>query len=211
MRQVIDTVLKTRLIGIIRMKQYEHPVEIALALAEGGLRVLEYTLSGEGALQAISAARAAVSQEIHIGAGTVLTPSAAADAAAAGAEFVVSPNFNSKVIEASQKHNLPIICGAFTPTEIASAVEAGADLIKLFPARLGGPQYIRDLLAPMPFLRLVPTGGVGAENAGSYLEAGAVAVAIGGNLLSVDLVSRAEFSEITERAKNVVRATVRRS
>lgn len=207
MSQIIETVLKTRLIGIIRMKRYEHPVEVARALAEGGLRVLEYTLSGEGALQAVSAARAAVSQEIYIGAGTVLTSSAAAEAAAAGAEFIVTPTFNAKVIEASHQHNLPIVCGAFTPTEIASAVEAGADLIKLFPARLGGPQYVRDLLAPMPYLRLVPTGGVSAENAGSYLEAGAVAVAIGGNLLSADLVSRQEFSEITRRARNIVLAT----
>jgi len=101
---------------------------------------------------------------------------------------------------------LSIVCGAFTPTEINSAVEAGAELIKLFPARIGGPQYVRDLLAPMPNLRLVPTGGVSAENAGSYLEAGAAAVAIGGNLISPEFVYNQQFSEITARAMSCVQA-----
>ena len=206
MNQVIDTILATRLIGIIRMKQYEHPVEIMQALVEGGFKVLEFTLSGAGALQAISAARAASTQSVCIGAGTVLSPSAVADAFSAGAEFIVTPVVNLKVIEACQQYGLPIICGAFTPTEIMSAVEAGAELIKLFPARLGGPQYVRDLLAPMPDLRLVPTGGVNAENAGDYLKAGAAAVAIGGNLLPPDLVFKQLYSEITARAKNCVQA-----
>jgi 2-dehydro-3-deoxyphosphogluconate aldolase / (4S)-4-hydroxy-2-oxoglutarate aldolase len=209
MRQVIETILATRLVGIIRMKQYQHPVEVARALVAGGFKVLEYTLSGEGALQSISQARAALGQEIHVGAGTVMTPTAVADAASAGAYFIVTPSVNFKVIDACHRHNLPIICGAFTPTEITSAVDAGAELVKLFPARLGGPQYVRDLLAPMPGLRLVPTGGVSAENAGSYLEAGAAAVAIGGNLVSSDLVTNRLFSEITARAKSCVQAVER--
>lgn len=206
MRQVIETILKARLVGIIRMSRYEHPVEVASALLAGGFLVIEFTLNGEGALQAISAARAALGQEIHIGAGTVMTPSAVADAAAAGAEFIVTPAVNMKVIDACHLHGLPIVCGAFTPTEISSAVEAGAALIKLFPARMGGPAYVRDLLAPMPDLRLVPTGGVSAENAGHYLEAGAAAVAIGGNLVSHDIVSNRLFSEITARAEKCVQA-----
>src|SRR5664279_2553567 len=163
MNSVIETVLATRLIGIIRMKQYEHPVKIMHALVEGGFKVLEFTLSGQGALQAISAARAAAPEQVCIGAGTVLSSSAVADAFSAGAEFIVTPAVNLKVIEACHQYGLPIVCGAFTPTEIISAVEAGAELIKIFPARLGGPQYLRDLLAPMPDLQLVPTGGVSAE------------------------------------------------
>jgi 2-dehydro-3-deoxyphosphogluconate aldolase / (4S)-4-hydroxy-2-oxoglutarate aldolase len=206
MNQVIDTILATHLIGIVRLKQYEHPVEIMHALVEGGFKVLEFTMSGQGALQAVSSARSASPQNVHIGAGTVLSPSAVADAFSAGAEFIVTPVINFKVIEACQKYELPIVCGAFTPTEIMSAVEAGAELIKLFPARLGGPQYLRDLLAPMPNLRLVPTGGVSAENASEYLKAGAVALAIGGSLIPPELVQKQQYSEISARAMSCVQA-----
>ncbi|MDR3573203.1 MAG: bifunctional 4-hydroxy-2-oxoglutarate aldolase/2-dehydro-3-deoxy-phosphogluconate aldolase [Anaerolineaceae bacterium] len=206
MNQVIDTILTTRLIGIIRMKLYEHPVEIMQALVEGGFKILEYTLSGQGALQAISAARAASPDQVNIGAGTVLSPSAVADAFSAGASFIVTPVVNLKVIDACQKYELPILCGAFTPTEIMLAVESGAELVKLFPARLGGPQYVRDLLAPFPDLHLVPTGGISAENAGDYLKAGAAAVAIGGNLLPLELVIKQQYSEISTRARACVQA-----
>jgi 2-dehydro-3-deoxyphosphogluconate aldolase/(4S)-4-hydroxy-2-oxoglutarate aldolase len=210
MNQFIDTLLATRLLGIIRMPRYEFASEVAQALAAGGLKALEYTLSGEGAFQAISAARAAVGSGIHVGAGTVMTPQQVEEAAAAGAAFIVTPVTNLRVIAACQQHGLPILCGAYTPTEIATAVEAGAELVKLFPARQGGPQYVRDLLAPMPGLKLVPTGGVSPENAASYLEAGAAAVAIGGNLVSAAEVASRNFAEITRRARACVQAVARK-
>jgi 2-dehydro-3-deoxyphosphogluconate aldolase/(4S)-4-hydroxy-2-oxoglutarate aldolase len=210
MSLALKAILTTRLLGIIRMKRYERPVEVAHALAQGGFKALEFTLSGEGALQAIATARHALDNETHIGAGTVLTPLAVADVAAAGAEFIVTPVVNLQVITAAQRLGLPIACGAFTPTEIMTAKAAGADIVKLFPARLGGPQYVRDLLAPMPDLRLMPTGGVSAENAASYLEAGAVAVALGGNLVSADDVANQLFAEITRRARSCVQAVARR-
>jgi 2-dehydro-3-deoxyphosphogluconate aldolase/(4S)-4-hydroxy-2-oxoglutarate aldolase len=206
MSPVVETILTSRLIGIIRLKRYAHPVEIARALSDGGLRALEFTLSGDGALQAISMARRALGQDAHVGAGTVLTPEDVANASNAGAEFIVTPAFNPLVVAASRERQLPIVCGAFTPTEMMGALAAGADLIKLFPARLGGPQYVRDLLAPFPNLRLVPTGGVSAENAADYLKAGAVAVAIGGNLVSTEDVTNQLFSEITWRASKCVQA-----
>jgi 2-dehydro-3-deoxyphosphogluconate aldolase/(4S)-4-hydroxy-2-oxoglutarate aldolase len=209
MSQVIDTLTHTRLIGIIRMPRYERSAEVAQALAAGGLKMLEFTFSGEGAAQAIASARSAVTDEIQIGAGTVLTPAQVDVAAAAGAAFIVTPVVSLQVIAACQQHGLPIVCGAFTPTEITTAVEAGADFVKLFPARLGGPQYVRDLLAPFPGLRLVPTGGVSPENAGSYLEAGAVAVAMGGNLVRGSDITGGLFSEITQRAKLCVQAVAR--
>jgi 2-dehydro-3-deoxyphosphogluconate aldolase / (4S)-4-hydroxy-2-oxoglutarate aldolase len=209
LNQFINTLLATRLLGIIRMPRYEYPAEVAQALVAGGLKALEFTLSGEGALTAVSSARAAVGNDIHIGAGTVLTPAQVAQAAGAGAEFIVTPLVNLRVIAACQQYRLPIICGAYTPTEIMTAMEAGAELIKLFPARLGGPQYIRDLLAPMPSLRLVPTGGVSPENAATYLEAGAAAVAIGGNLVSSSDVSKRLFLEITRRAITCVQAVAK--
>jgi 2-dehydro-3-deoxyphosphogluconate aldolase/(4S)-4-hydroxy-2-oxoglutarate aldolase len=206
MSPVIDAILATRLLGIIRMKRYDYPAEVASALVEGGFKALEFTLSGEGALQAISTARAALGREVFVGAGTVLTPADVATAAAAGAEFIVTPVVNIQVINACQQFGLPIACGAFTPTEILNAVEAGADLIKLFPARLGGPAYVRDLLAPLPDVRLMPTGGVNAENAAAYLEAGAVAVAIGGSLVSAEAVANRRYSEMTRRARECVTA-----
>jgi 2-dehydro-3-deoxyphosphogluconate aldolase/(4S)-4-hydroxy-2-oxoglutarate aldolase len=206
MSPVIETILDTRLIGIIRMPRYESVAEVARALAAGGLKLLEFTFSGEGAAQAIADARAAVSDEIHIGAGTVLNPTQVKQALAAGATFIVTPVVNLDVIAACQQYRLPIVCGAFTPTEIATALEAGVSLIKLFPARLGGPQYVRDLLAPFPNLRLVPTGGVSPENAASYLDAGAVAVAMGGNLVRPSDVTGRLFTEITQRAISCVQS-----
>jgi 2-dehydro-3-deoxyphosphogluconate aldolase / (4S)-4-hydroxy-2-oxoglutarate aldolase len=201
MNPVIDLVLSTRLIGIIRMKRYEQAAKIARALTDGGLRILEYTFSGEGAAEAIAAGREAQIEGACIGAGTILTPEQVAVAKSVGAEFIVTPALSLAVIAACQKHDLPILCGALTPTEIVTAIQAGADLVKVFPARLGGPQYIRDVLAPLPDARLVPTGGVSAENALSFLQAGAVAVAIGGNLVSPRSVLEGNFSEITERAR----------
>jgi 2-dehydro-3-deoxyphosphogluconate aldolase/(4S)-4-hydroxy-2-oxoglutarate aldolase len=206
MNPVVDLILATRLIGIIRMKRYEHPVAVANALAAGGLRALEFTMSGEGALEAVQAVREAQVPGVFVGAGTVLTAANVADAKAAGAEFIVTPGLSLAVIEACQRHALPIACGAFTPSEILTAMQAGADLVKLFPARLGGPQYVRDVLAPLSGARLVPTGGVSAENALSYLEAGAVAVAIGGSLVTSQAVTQQNFSEITERALQCVQA-----
>lgn len=209
MNAILDAILEKRLIGIIRMPRYAYPVEVASALVEGGLELLEFTLSGEGALQAISKAHNALGQQARVGAGTVLTPADVKAAAGAGAEFIVTPSLNLKVVAACQQLGLPLVCGALTPTEITDALEAGVEIVKLFPARVGGPQYVRDLLGPLPRLRLVPTGGVNAENAAGYLAAGAVAVAIGGNLVSAEDVSQQRFSEITRRAKECVQAVAR--
>ena len=206
MSPVIETLLSARLIGIIRMPRFEYAAEVAQALATGGLKLLEFTFSGEGAAQAIASARASLSDEIYVGAGTVLTPTQVKQAAAAGASFIVTPVINLQVIAACQQYRLPILCGAFTPTEITTALEAGVGLIKLFPARIGGPQYVRDLLAPFPNLRLVPTGGVSPENASSYLEAGAIAVAMGSNLVRAADVTNRQFSEITRRTQNCVQS-----
>ncbi len=206
MSPLLETILATRLIGIIRLKRYIESVEIARALVEGGFKALEFTLSGEGALESISDARQALARDIHVGAGTVLSPEDVANAYNAGAEFIVTPSFDPQVVAACQRTGLPIVCGAFTPTEIMNALSAGSDLIKLFPARLGGPQYVRDLLAPFPNLRLVPTGGISADNATDYLKAGAVAVAIGGNLVSQEDIDNQRYFEITHRAAACVQA-----
>jgi 2-dehydro-3-deoxyphosphogluconate aldolase/(4S)-4-hydroxy-2-oxoglutarate aldolase len=193
--------LAQRLIGIIRMKRYHHPVEIAAALARGGLTILEYTMSGAGALTCVAQVRAGLGDRVWVGAGTVLDAADAEAACDAGAQFIVTPAVVADVIDVCNRRGVPVVCGALTPTEVLMAVRAGADLVKLFPARLGGPGYLRDLLGPFPQLQLVATGGVGPENARAFLEAGAVAVAVGGSLVSERTVNEERWAEIEANAR----------
>jgi 2-dehydro-3-deoxyphosphogluconate aldolase/(4S)-4-hydroxy-2-oxoglutarate aldolase len=206
MNQCLTAILTQRLIGIIRMKEFHQPVEIAEALACGGLTILEYTMSGEGALDCVAQVRAELGARVCVGAGTVLDAAAAEAAIAAGAQFIVTPAVVPDVIQVCNQHSVPVICGALTPTEVLTAVRAGADLVKLFPARLGGPGYVRDLLGPFPKLQLVATGGVSAENARTFLDAGAVAVAVGGNLVSQRAVHEGRWAEIEANARACVAA-----
>ena len=207
MQDTLQAILAQRLIGIIRMKRYHHPVEIAEALVRGGLTILEYTMSGEGALDCVARVRAELGVRVCVGAGTVLDAAAAEAAIAAGAQFIVTPAVVPDVIEVCNRRGVPVVCGALTPTEMLAAVRAGADLVKLFPARLGGPAYVRDLLGPFPELQLVATGGVSAENARSFLDAGAVAVAVGGNLVSERAVREDRWAEIEANARACVYAS----
>ncbi|HET8846725.1 MAG TPA: bifunctional 4-hydroxy-2-oxoglutarate aldolase/2-dehydro-3-deoxy-phosphogluconate aldolase [Ktedonobacteraceae bacterium] len=206
MSTTIRAILDRRLIAIVRLSNYNAAREVAQALIAGGISIIEFTLTGTGALAAIASMREVCGESAYIGAGTVLTPHDVEEVAQAGAQFVVTPILNHQVIEACHYFSLPIACGALTPTEIQSAYEAGAELVKVFPASQVGPQYLRDILAPLPHLRLVPTGGVSALNAGDYLKAGAVAVAIGGNLVSERAVASSDWEHITRRAQECVRA-----
>ncbi|HEU5098814.1 MAG TPA: bifunctional 4-hydroxy-2-oxoglutarate aldolase/2-dehydro-3-deoxy-phosphogluconate aldolase [Roseiflexaceae bacterium] len=206
MPAVVDAILESRIVAIVRLERYDRAVEIARALLEGGISVVEFTLTGAGAYDAIAATRAALGESAHVGVGTVLNVDAAAAAIGAGAQFVVTPTMSPEVIRACVARGTPILSGALTPTEALAAHEAGADMVKLFPARLGGPQYLRDILAPLPFLKIVPTGGVGVENARAYLDAGAVAVGVGGSLISAQAVAQADWAKIAAGARAVVEA-----
>jgi 2-dehydro-3-deoxyphosphogluconate aldolase/(4S)-4-hydroxy-2-oxoglutarate aldolase len=206
MSNVLDAILETRIVAIVRLERYDRAVEIARALLAGGITAIEFTLTGAGAYDAIKATRVALGDSAQIGIGTVLNSEAAETSIAAGAQFVVTPTFSQAVIAACRSQGTPILCGALTPTEALAAHEAGADMVKLFPARLGGPQYLRDILAPLPFLRIVPTGGVGAENARAYLDAGAVAVGIGGGLIAAKDVEARNWERITAGARACVAA-----
>src|SRR5262245_2889535 len=206
MTTVLDAIAAARIVAIVRLERYDRAVEIARALLAGGISAIEFTLTGAGAHDAIGAARSALDRQAQIGVGTVLTVDAAEAAIDAGAQFVVTPTLRLEVIAACRTRGVPILCGAFTPSEALTAHEAGADIVKIFPARLGGPQYIRDLLAPLPFLKLAPTGGISAENARAYLDAGAVAVGIGGNLVSAAAVAEADWGRIEAAARAIVEA-----
>ena len=197
----IQQILVQKVVAVVRLSDYSRAVEVAQALIAGGVSVLEFTLTGHGAFEAVKATRTALGDAACVGVGTVLESRDAEAAIDAGAQFAVTPALRREVIAACVKRSTLILCGGFTPTELLEAHEAGAEMVKVFPAQMGGPNYIKDVLAPMPFLKLVPTGGVSPETARDYLAAGAVAVGIGGNLVSEKLVAAGAFEEITARAR----------
>jgi 2-dehydro-3-deoxyphosphogluconate aldolase / (4S)-4-hydroxy-2-oxoglutarate aldolase len=177
----------------------------ATALAAGGVGALEITLTTPGALAAIAelASDGGVTGCV-VGAGTVLDEKAAREVIARGARFVVSPTLDRAVVRYCRDHQIPCLPGALTPTELLEAWRAGAPVVKLFPASAVGPRYLREVLAPLPFLRVVPSGGVSLDNAADWIRAGAVAVSVGGALVSAALVRDASWAELTARARALV-------
>jgi 2-dehydro-3-deoxyphosphogluconate aldolase/(4S)-4-hydroxy-2-oxoglutarate aldolase len=201
-----ERILAAKIVAIIRLDEYSRAVEVARALVDGGISCLEFTLTGRGAIEAVAATRAALGDAACVGVGTVLQAQEADDALGGGAQFLVTPAVRPDVIATAVSRGALVIAGGLTPTELLTAHEAGAELVKLFPARLAGPAYVRDVLAPLPFLKLVPTGGVSAENARDYLAAGAVALGIGGNLVPAKAVAAGNFAQITAAARAIVAA-----
>lgn len=207
----IQQILEKKVVAVVRLENYNRAVDVARALAAGGVNVLEFTLTGQGATDAVTTTRKALGDSVCVGVGTVLSAEQAEAAIDAGAEFLVTPAVRKQVIAVSVKRQTLVLCGGMTPTELLEAHEAGAEMVKVFPAQLGGPKFIKDVLAPMPFLKMVPTGGVSPENARDYLAAGAVAVGIGGNLVSNKLVAAEAFEQITATAKACMDAVHSRS
>jgi len=195
-----------RLVAIIRLRHNAPLARVAEALVAGGVRALEFTLTSPGAVPAITACRARFGDDIIVGAGTVLDAEEARRCLDAGAQFLVSPGFDPAVVALARACGALALPGALTPTEIVTAWRAGADVVKVFPARAFGPRYIADLLAPLPQVRLMPTGGVDETNLAAYLRAGAVGVAVGGRLVAEDAVERADWDALTERARVLVAA-----
>ena len=212
---MIDRLLTSGVIAVIRLQESSGDISTimdmsgaaARALAAGGVDVVEVTLTTPGALEAI--AELASDEGLKgcmIGAGTVLDVKAARDVTARGARFVVSPTFDRFVVRYCNDHHVPCLPGALTPTELLAASRAGASLVKLFPASAVGPRYLREVLAPLPFLRVVPSGGVSLENAGEWIQAGAAAVSVGSALVSAAIVREAAWPELTRRARALVDA-----
>lgn len=192
-----------RVIAIIRLPSAEGAVRVGEILAGAGLSAVEITLTTPGALSAISELRAAVAGSCLVGAGSVRTPEQAMSAREAGAEFLVTPTVRPAVLAATE---LPVVCGALTPTEIETAADCGAALVKVFPASAFGPGYLRELLAPMPELRLAPTGGVTPESVADYAAAGAVAVGVGSALVDARLVAAGAWDVLRDRAARFMSA-----
>ena len=191
-------------VAIVRLDDLSAAIAVTEALLAGGLAAVEFTFTNRRAGQAIAGVKAEVGDRALIGAGTVLDPETARTAILAGADFVVTPTLKPATIELCNRYRVPTIIGAFTPTEILTAWEAGANLVKVFPASAGGPRYLKDVLGPLPQLKLVPTGGVSFENAADFIRAGAVAVAMGSNLVDARTVAAADWSTLTDRARRLL-------
>ena len=199
-----DAILASKIIAVIRMSDAGRIIEVTEALRKGGVNVLEITLTVPGALDIIRALADKRPEGVLVGAGTVLDADTAAAAIWSGADFVVSPITDPGMIAACRAHDTFVAPGAFTPTEIVSAWDKGADVVKVFPATSMGPQYFRDLKGPFPQIRLMPTGGVTIENAKDFIKAGAVAVGIGTALVDKKAVEAGDWNALTERARQLV-------
>ncbi len=202
----LETITDCGVVAIVRVGSAQEAIEVCGAIAEGGIRPFEVTMTVPGAVDVIKEFKSAMKGEVLVGAGTVLDPETARAVILAGAEFIVTPTLNLKVIEVCHRYSKVIIPGTFTPTEILTAWEAGADIVKVFPATVGGPKYLKDIKGPLPQIRLVPTGGVDLANTPDFIRAGAVAVAVGTSLVDKDAVRERKYGVITEKAKKFVEA-----
>ena len=202
-----DRLLASGVIAVVRLPEAKNLRGATAALLAAGVGAVEITLTTPGALEAI--AKLAADEGLKgcmIGAGTVLDVKAARDVIARGAQFVVSPAFDRFVVRYCRDHHVPCVPGAFTPTELLEAWRAGATLVKLFPAGTVGPRYLREVLAPLPSLQVIPSGGVSLENAGEWIRAGAAAVSVGSALVTPTLIRDESWSELTTRARALVQA-----
>ena len=202
----LSRVLNSGIVAIIRSTSSDQLVEVARALYAGGVDVLEITFTVPRALDIIAEVRKALGDKVLLGAGTVLDPETARAAFLAGADFLVSPTVNLDVIKLGNRYDKLVMPGAFTPTEILTAWEAGAQVIKVFPADIGGPAYLKTLHGPLPQVRLLPTGGVNLSTIADFLKAGACAVGLGGALVEPKAVETGDMARIKSLAQQYVEA-----
>lgn len=205
-QQIVDQLIQAGVVAIIRTSSSEPVLPAARALLAGGVQAVEVTLTTPGACEAIRALREELGPEALVGVGTVLTEADAQRALDAGACYLISPICRPSLVRVAHDRGCPVMLGSYTPTEAQLAHEAGADFIKLFPADTLGPAYIKALLAPLPHLRIVPTGGVNQQTLPAFIQAGCVAVGAGSCLVSKDLVARNAWEELTDRARRFMDA-----
>jgi 2-dehydro-3-deoxyphosphogluconate aldolase/(4S)-4-hydroxy-2-oxoglutarate aldolase len=201
-REVLNRMLNEGLIPVIRVTSASEAMDVADAIKEGGVSLIEITMSVQGAIDVIKELAQKYKDEIIMGAGTILDPETGRAALLAGAQFIVSPTLNLDLIQLAHRYSAVVIPGAMTPTEILTAWNAGADMVKVFPsAQLGGPEYIKAIRGPLPQILLVPTGGVNLQNAGAFIKAGAIALGVGGELIDKKAIKEKKFHIITENTR----------
>ena len=206
-REVFNRMVSQGLIPVIRVSSAQEAIDVADAVKEGGVGFIEITMTVPGAIEVLKELAQKYKDEIILGAGTILDPETGRAALLAGAQFIVTPTLNLNLIELAHRYSVVIVPGAATPTEILTAWNAGADMVKVFPAaQLGGPEYIKALRAPLPQILLVPTGGVNLQNAGAFIKAGATALGVGGELVDKKAVKERKFQVITENTRAFLKA-----
>lgn len=200
--QVLEQIRKVGILPVLRAGSVKQALAIAEAIKAGGITAIEVTMTVPGAIDVIRQLAEQSGDNILLGAGSVLDPETARACLLAGARFIVSPTLNLKTIEMCHRYGVAVCAGALTPTEILTAWEAGADVVKVFPcSAMGGASYLKAVRAPMPQLKLIPTGGVSLSTAESFLAAGAFALGVGGDLVNSSAKTDAEFQAITDNAR----------
>ena len=202
--QQLQRVLNSCIVAVIRAPSGDALVDVAEALLAGGVEVMEVTFTVPGAVGVLEQVADRLGDRVLLGAGTVLDTETARTALLAGAQFVVSPSLNLDVIRMCRRYDKLVMPGALTPTEVITAWEAGAQIVKIFPADLGGPSYLKAIHGPLPQVRLMPTGGVDLETAESFLRAGACALGVGGSLVSPQAVQSQDMQKIESVARQFV-------
>ena len=206
-REVFNRMISEGLVPVIRVSSAQEAIDVADAIKEGGVTLIEITMSVPGAIDVIKELAQKYRDEIIMGAGTVLDPETGRTALLAGAQFIVTPTLNLDVIQLAHRYSAVVVPGAMTPTEILTAWNAGADMVKVFPAaQLGGPEYLKAIRGPLPQILLVPTGGVNLQNAGAFIKAGAAALGVGGELVDKKAVKEKKFHIITENTRAFIKA-----
>lgn len=202
----LQRVLDTRLVAIIRAPTGDQLVDVAKAIFAGGIDVIEVTFTVPGAVDVIKQIRAELGDLILLGAGSVLDTETTRAALLAGAEFIVSPVVKPDVIQMCNRYSAVCMPGAFTPTEVLTAWEAGADIVKVFPGNIGGPSYLKAIHGPLPHVKLMPTGGVNLDTLPDFMNAGACAVGLGSSLVEKSAIDSGDMQRITDRAAEYVKA-----
>lgn len=204
-REILEAVERAGIVAVIRIKEPERLKAVVDAISEGGIRVLEVTMTVPGAVKLIADLAPRMPSGFLLGAGTVVDAETARKVIDAGASFIVSPVFRQQVIDACHERDVAAMPGCFSPTEILNAWDGGADVVKVFPATALGPGYIKDVRAPLPQVKLMPTGGVTLDNAGDWIRAGAVAVGVGSSLLDAKAVADGNYALLRSNAERIVR------
>ncbi len=200
--KAMKLIYDTALIPIIRVESADIAFKVADAFLQGGVNIIEVTMSVPGAIDVVKQLLENYGNKVLIGTGTVVDSKMAEEAIKAGSKFIVSPNYSKELIATANKHSIPIIPGALTPTEIFNAYSLGADAVKVFPCgNVGGAEYLKAIRAPLPHIPLVPTGGAELDSAGPMLEAGAFALGVGGAITDKKAIKEGKYEIITENVK----------
>ena len=199
-QDILNKIFELKAVAVVRMNNADKLKKVVDAIYKGGVAAIEITMTTPGALQSIESLSKSMGDEILVGVGSAINKQMASDAINAGAKFVVSPIFKKELIEVAHQNDVPAMPGCFTPTEIQTAYEAGADVVKVFPADVVGMAFFKGVLAPLPHLKLMPTGGVSLTNAGDWIKAGACAVGIGSALLDKKAIEEEDYNKLTQNA-----------